>query len=306
MEFIRPFLATDLEQFDPGWAAAGHGHEASIFDREDLVDGATWALVKSNLSFARMEYPASRLIFHFPVNDANYTSDAQVRDRLWEAIDHLAAIGATGLVLHANQTQPSSRWDTRAVMEARERFLGFLPTLRQRVDGMPLWIGLENMPATGNDSSEFDPTLVYPEDYAGVCGGNIRATVDFCHLSYTDHVSALTAAGKFADDRLYPHLRTCRFAEVWKLRDVVVHTHFSAFRGIALGTHRCVEGVLPDAGTLPASWYQEVLCAIASKWPGLATMTFEVAERDYRRRQAFPRIVDWARSCLTTVIEEEP
>lgn len=300
LRFSRPFLATDIRQWDSAWSDSGGVTEAVIFDRAALCGAANWAAVQANLQLvAERRGP---VIFHFPVNDSNYILDGIVRDRLWQVLDVLDAVGAIGLVLHSNQTMPTAYWTASTTRAAQERFAAFIPRLQERITGSSFWVGLENMPIMGNDGSEFDPVLVYPEDFTTFeYGVNLGITWDFCHYSYTVHVGELLQQGSLREHRYYPHLRRdCSIDSLWALREHVLHLHFSAFTGVATvdGGGECREGVVPWESTLGIRYYEDLLLQAAGRFPQASTVTLEITEDDYLMRKRFGSVYKWGKAVL--------
>ncbi len=297
-----PFLASDLGQFDQRWAEQGHVVEAVCFDRNDVVDVDRWAAIRNNLRIASQNVAERSLMFHFPVNDSNYVTDPTVRDRLWECIDFLASIDARGLVLHSNQTMTTSHWDSVGVERAKQRYREFFPRLAGRVGSGDFWIALENMPIMGNEGDELDPVLVYPSDFQDLDAPGIAITWDFCHYSYTEWVTGLLFEGTLDERSYYPHIQRTSLQDVWSLGPRIRHVHFSAFDGLALVDRpdKCREGALPWASTLGMTYYSNLLLGVDEFLSNAGSVTFEVAEDDYHRRAAFPTMVDWARSVLSS------
>lgn len=293
-----PFLASRLEQFSPTAVEAGFGVEASVFDRHDLIDTETWRCIRNNTQWIAREYSPSSYTFHFPVNDCNYVKDPVVRQRLWECLDLVEACKMDGMVLHSNLVYPTDDWVKLDVSRKRDEYLMFLEELRSRVAGRNLWIGLENMPIHGNDATELDPLLVYPRDFEGMVGGNIGVTWDFCHFSYSVHVSQLILSGAFGERDEYPRLQSARYHDFLALGDAIVHYHFSAFRGLAsrrLGT-KCIEGVAPWEGDLEEAVYSEAFALLCST--SVKAVTLEIREHDYCNRNAVQEVARWCSAIL--------
>lgn len=298
-----PFLATDVAQLDRGLLAEGHGVEATLFRGEDVMDDDRWALVRRNLRAVAALSPPS-LTFHFPVEDADWVADAAVRDRLLEALDVVGELGFHGVVLHSNRIASHEVWRARDLERERDALGGALAALARRVESSSLWVGLENMPVTGNDAVDLDPLLVYPEDFAGLCGGPVGVTWDVCHYAYTTYVGESIAAGSLdhADD--YPHLRLpVRATGATQLVPSTLHgqlrhAHLSAFTGIADRRRRttCTEGELPGAGPVGEQRYADALLALRAA--SVRAVTLEVQEVDYTRRRRAPEMVAWCRSVL--------
>lgn len=305
MRFCFPFLATDWSQFDAEWIDQGHGAEAVVFDREDVVEPERWARVEANLRRAS-ERMGSKLLFHFPVNHSNYVDDPKIRDRLWACLDLAAELGLGGVVLHANIVEPVKTWDPPRAESARERLIAFLPQLARRLEGAPMWVGLENMPIMGNYGIDMDPTLVFPSDFEGLCSGQLGITWDLCHWSYSVHVVEQLRSGALDEAEHYPRLRDEGFLEFTRLADHIVHYHFSAFRGLARvsggGAKQCHEGVAPWEASVPEDVYARMLVAMA-RAPRAHTTTFEVAEADYRQRPRTRAVMAWCRERIAAAPE---
>ncbi|MFD7244540.1 hypothetical protein [Streptomyces massasporeus] len=295
-----PFLACDPGQFDPSWVERGWGVEANLFDRRDVMDPDTWNGVRRTVRHIAATAGPPAFTFHFPVNDCDYVQDPAVEKRLFEAIDMVADNGMDGLVLHSNRIRSVREWNRLDIAVERRRYVEYLHKLADRVAGAPFWIGVENMPITGNDALELDPLFVFPEDFAGLATGNVGITWDFCHYSYSVHVAGLLAAGELgADAECHPHVRTCGYLDFARLAPATVHHHFSAFQGVATRTGgTCVEGELPSAGLVPESVYDQAFAVIAAS-PRARTVTLEIRETDYRDRVAVYEAARWCESRLS-------
>ena len=297
VRFSFPFLATDWSQFDAGWGDEGCGAEAVIFDRSDLVDSARWALVETNLRRAA-PLMGSRLLFHFPVNESNYVEDPLIRDRLWYCLDLAANLGLGGIVLHSNIVRPVRAWSPESANVATLAFLDFAALLARRLEGAPMWVGLENMPIMGNDALDLDPTLVFPADFAGLCSGQLGITWDLCHWSYSVHVVEKILTRELNERDFYPRLREAQYLDFARICDRIVHFHFSGFRGLARvhggGVKQCHEGVGPWEADVPEAVYEQMLSAMAGATRA-QTITFEVAEESYRVRPRTRAVMEWCR-----------
>jgi hypothetical protein len=274
----------------------GFGVEASLFDRRDLVDDGAWAAACRNVrAIAAGPRPPS-FTFHFPVNECDYLDDGRVRDRLWEALDLAAECSLDGVVLHSNRVFPTDVWRTMDLARERARYAEFAVGLRRRVRGAAFWVGLENMPITGNDAAELDPLLVFPDDFDGLCGDNVGVTWDFCHYSYSVHVARGLLSGALGERDNYPNVRDDGFFAFERLGAHIVHYHFSAFRGVAsraAGT-ACVEGVAPWESTVDEAVYREAFRRMQRTGRARAA-TLEIREADYTRREAAYRVAAWCR-----------
>ncbi|GAA3086037.1 hypothetical protein GCM10017562_65090 [Streptomyces roseofulvus] len=294
-----PFLACEPEQYDPAWADEGFGTEASLFDRADLLDPDSWATVRRTVRSVAGARRHPSFTFHFPVNDCDYVADPVVRDRLWEAVDMVADNELDGLVLHSNRVRTTEQWRELDLRAERDRFAEFVQELGRRVAGERFWIGLENMPLMGNDATDFDPLLVFPQDVAGLCSDNIGLTWDFCHYSYSVHIAGLLAQGLVPDSSDYvPVPDGVGHLDFTTIDDLIVHHHFSAFLGQAVrGGEQCIEGVAPWESTLPERVYADAFAAIARS-ARARTVTLEIREEDYRRRTKVFEVARWCRDIL--------
>jgi hypothetical protein len=292
-----PFLASRIEQFNPAFVEQGFGIEASLFDRRDLVDADTWATTCRNVRRLAKEACAPSFTFHFPVNDCDYLADSLIRDRLWEALDLTASCGLDGMVLHSNRIFPTDDWRRRDLAGERARYAEFVAGLRERVRGAEFWIGLENMPITGNDACELDPLLVFPGDFDGLCGGNVGITWDFCHYSYSVHVASCLRDGRLAEREDYPNVTEDGFFAFERLAPHIVHYHFSAFSGVAsrVTGSMCTEGVPPWEASVEEAVYREAFARMLRTGRAKAA-TLEIRERDYTKREVAQRVAAWCRS----------
>jgi hypothetical protein len=289
-----PFLACDPGQFDPAWIEHGWGVEANLFDRRDVMDIDTWNGIRRTVRRIATTFGPPAFTFHFPVNDCDYLQDRAVEKRLFEAIDMVADNNLDGLVLHSNRIRSVAEWVGLDIAAERQRYVEYVHGLADRVAGAPFWIGVENMPITGNDALELDPLFVFPEDFADLATGSVGITWDFCHYSYSVHVADLLARGELAGDAdCHPNVRSCDYLDFAWLAPATVHHHFSAFQGVATragGT--CVEGALPWAGLIPESVYEEAFAVIAAS-ERARTLTLEIREADYHNRAAVYEAARW-------------
>jgi hypothetical protein len=292
-----PFLATDPRQFDPGLVEHGHGVEASLFDGRDVLNAGTWRNVQSTLAAVVRHEPPSTT-FHFPCNDADYVTDPVVRSRLREVLLVAVDLGLQGVVLHSNRVATAAEWRTRNLVDERHRLAAALEDVSEVLHGSDTWLGIENMPVTGNDAEELDPLYVYAEDLLSHCSERVGVTWDVCHYAYTAHVSHGLATGAIVQDvRDYPNLLDLGGDDVplvpAALAGRLKHGHLSAFKGVAdarRGT-ACAEGRLPWDSDVPESRYADALQALRAS--GAKAVTLEVAEDDYCRRLALPRMLEW-------------
>lgn len=302
MIYSVPFLAPDWTQLDMELIDRGCGVEASLFNRDDVMDDATWWLVRAHLErLSRMHLPS--LTFHFPVNNSDYVDDTSVRQRLADALALAVDLGLDGVVLHSNRTSDVAHWASTDLAQERAKLADVVGGLIDRVQGSETWVGMENMPITGNDARELDPLLVYPEDLAVLAETGVGATWDVCHFSYTAHVGPRILGGLLDQPRSdYPSLRPLREDEESllpaSLQPFLKHIHFSAFAGVADATsgERCIEGVLPWESTVSEEIYRGALRRAQSS--GVKAITLEIAEQDYRRRANVRRMLDWCRATL--------
>lgn len=289
-----PFLASDPRQFDPGWVDLGYGVEASLFERRDITDDDTWQRVMATVRRIASDYEPPSFTFHFPVNDCDYLASKRIADRLREALDLVGSAGLDGMVLHSNRLRPVDYWRPVTLAAERAAYLKFAAELRQRIEGAPFWVGLENMPILGNDGTDADPLLVVQADYQGMLGGNLGATWDFCHYSLTVHYCQRV---RVPDDHFpYPE-PVPRFADDFGFEDRIKHYHFSAFRGVpdvSAGTV-CSEGQLPWQSTLPEEIYARAFRRIAAD-PTAKAVTLEIQENDYCDRRRVFEVARWCRA----------
>jgi Xylose isomerase-like TIM barrel len=299
-----PFLAKDLRQFDPALVERGHGVEASLFDGRDVLDAATWGSVRSNLEQVMRHRPACTT-FHFPCNDADYVADHAFRDRLRDVLRVAVDLGLQGVVLHSNRVARTAEWRTRDLAAERQLLVDALDDVTGVLDGSDTWLGIENMPVTGNDAQELDPLWVYAEDMLPHCLGQVGITWDVCHYAYTVHVSGGLAAGVIDQDaRDYPNLRDLGPGVAPLVPPALAgrlkHGHLSAFRGLADARRRttCEEGRVPWESDVPEDRYVDALHALRAG--GVEAVTLEVTEEDYLRRINLPRMLDWCERTLQT------
>ncbi|WP_405709670.1 MULTISPECIES: hypothetical protein [unclassified Streptomyces] len=296
-----PFLASRAEQYDPRWADEGFGTEASLFDRADIEDEETWRQVWQTVGrIARDDRPPS-FTFHFPVNDCDWTADPWASERLDETVERAGELALDGIVLHSNKWLPVADWQRRDLPAERERFAERVADLRDRLAGTSLWVGLENMPLTGNDGTDLDPLLLVPADYTGLVGGNIGITWDFCHYSYTVEVTRRIAARSLEPQPWYPDVGRPGFQDFTALGPALRHFHFSAFAGFAdpLRGSVCAEGQPPWQADVPEAVYAAALRSMAAV-RHVKAITLEIAERDYTQRENVFAVARWCRG----VIEE--
>lgn len=300
-----PFLATKLDQFDPSSVAKGFGVEASLFDRADIIDDTRWHTVQRNVEEVSSRHEPPSFTFHFPVNDCNYVEDGAVRNRLYESLELVDRYDLNGLVLHSNQVYSVHEWMQLDLPRVREKFSEFVGDLRRRVEGANFWIGLENMPIMGNQGVDLDPLLVFPDDFAGLLGGNVGVTWDFCHYSYSVHVVDLLETGKLRERQFYPSIKSAGFDSFESLAPHIFHFHFSAFNGVAsvISGVQCREGQLPWEATLPSEIYADAFKLMAQVAPRSA-VTLEIAETDYCQRENAYLVADWCKQVVAEVNHE--
>ncbi|MFG2348684.1 hypothetical protein [Streptomyces phaeochromogenes] len=296
-----PFLASDPAQFDPGWIERGWGVEASLFDRNDIMDADVWDGVRGTVRRIATDHQPSAFTFHFPVNDCDFLADPAVERRLVEAIDLVADNGLDGLVLHSNRIRSVEDWQRLDIEMERRYFIEYIHRLADRVGDAPFWIGVENMPIMGNDALELDPLLVFPQDFQDLSTGNIGITWDFCHYSYSVYVAGLLAAGELAADTdCYPNVRSADYLDFTRLAPVTVHHHFSSFQGVATRAGGvCLEGALPTAGLVSEAINDEAFAVIARS-ERARTVTLEIRELDYHNRRAVYEAASWCEQRLVS------
>jgi hypothetical protein len=204
-----------------------------------------------------------------------------------------------GLVVHSNRFESLDTWRRLDMGREREKLAHYLDRLRVRVSGAQFWIGLENMPIIGNDATDIDPLLVFPQDFTGLTGGNIGITWDFCHYSYSVHVAGLLRSGQLAAADDYPAVQAAGFYDFQDLSPDIVHHHFAAFQGVATREGgRCVEGVPPWRATVAEDVYVQAFRLISGSQRA-RTITLEIREDDYRRRSEVYAVARWCRRIWT-------
>lgn len=275
------------------------GVEANLFDRHDIADADSWREVQSTVRRVAQTNRPQAFTFHFPVNDCDYLGDPLMEQRLFEAIDMVADNELDGLVLHSNRIRSAEEWRRLDIAAERDRLREYVTRLADRVDGASFWIGLENMPITGNDAQELDPLLVFPDDFRGMSRKNVGITWDFCHYSYSVHIAGLLARGELAEDAsYYPHTQPADYLDFADLAPATVHHHFSSFQGVATRAGgRCMEGALPTQGDLPESVYDAAFDVIASS-ERARTVTLEIQEHDYHHRSQVYKAAAWCEQRL--------
>lgn len=293
-----PFLASDPRQYDPEWAELGFGTEAVVFDREAVLDPDIWGTVRRTVRDVALSRRHPAMTFHFPVNDCDFVADPAVRDRLWQAIDLVADCGLDGMVLHSNRLRSPAQWRMLDVPGERARFADFIGTLREKIAGEHFWVGLENMPIMGNDATDLDPLLVFPEDFAGIPQDNVGITWDFCHFSYSVHVAHLLSHRLLPDREDYQGVREAGYMDFLGIADQIVHYHFSAFKGVAVrGSEQCLEGMAPWESTVAEEVYQQAFAGVlASK--RAQTVTLEIRENNYHNRSKVFEVARWCQDLM--------
>jgi sugar phosphate isomerase/epimerase len=286
-----PFAGLDVSQIDHAWVRGGGGVEANVFDGRDLSDETDWSRLDGALRHAR-DLGAQRLTLHFPTDHADWVNDAGAFEKLCRFCDVAAGAGATGVTLHSNLFASQDEWLRFDLADARKRVAARLYDLDSRLDGSPIWLGLENMPIIGSLGTDYDSVFVYPEDFAEIArlgSARIGVTWDVCHwaLSYS-------LARSIAQLQQKPPP-----AEPLDLPPVPVrHVHFASFAGRAMPYWRgeCVEGVPPQRGDADESLLAAMLQRALEAAPGDVAVVFEILEDDYLHRRGCWRTLEWVRS----------
>ncbi|MGW8379825.1 hypothetical protein [Streptomyces sp. ODS28] len=267
------------EQIDKRWVREAGGLEAYVFDGADLASEAGWDALRAALSTAA-DLGATPLTCHFPTENADWVNDPESWAMLRRFCRTAAEHGAEGVVLHANQFVQQADWLDFDVAAARRKVVARLAALDADLYGLPLWIGVENLPVIGAEGTDYDPVFVAPEDYLplrDLDSRRIGATWDLCHwaVTYTTWAS-------------FDQLRQRRPSwDPGALPPVPVHhLHFASFAGQALPFRAgvCHEGVTPQRGDAGPELLERMLRAARRGAAPGASMVLEVQEEDYLRR----------------------
>lgn len=286
LDLVMPFWGLDRSQLDSRWIEQGRGVEAILFSGEEL---SSLSVFERNIVTSGVEGP---ITLHFPM-DADYVGRAEHREGLYRFIDVASRVGAHGVVLHSNTFVQLGAGPVDYV-GLRERHLSFLHELDEHIAAAPLWVGVENMPLVGDDGSDTDGLFVYPEDYAGIDFGRVRAVFDVAHWVGTIQ-SGTQLRNVDVSTISLPPIRDGRPDSFGEIRDKVAHLHLSAMSGVASplsGVH-VVGGLVPDdaqSGTYAAAIRPFIDLDL--------TASLEIAERDYTQRSEIWRMVDWLEAQL--------
>ena len=299
MKLSIPFLAFKPEQLSRVGTYQNDCVEAIIFNRSDL-ENATWDKVWEGVSIAAIAYNPSNVTFHFPVNDANYLEDLFVQKRLYEAFARASDLGLHGVVIHSNQIRPILEWANIDLSAEREKVVELLEKISSFSNGQS-WLALENMPVMDNFAEEIDPLFIYPKDFELLKGCKTKVTWDVCHYSNTEANIERVLSGQF-HRKYYQNIQEISSLDFLKIKEQIVHWHFSAFSGIADPSLSdiCKEGVIPAKSTLGDLYYRRVFEKIIETAQENHHMVFEIQETDYSNRIETKGMIEWAQSLLSS------
>jgi len=289
-----PFLATDIRQLTALSGVDIGCVEAIIFNREDLED-RPWQIIWSNISTACDTYNAENVIFHFSVNDSDYTDDPWVRIRLKEAYERVSDLGISGMVVHSNRIRPIPEWQRINLNTEREKVVTVLNDLLSLHSSQRPWLGLENMPVMDNHGIEIDPIFCFPHDFKILNGTNIGITWDICHYTNTLANMEKLYNGSHLPCH-YPNSRIAQLEDFSMLENKIVHWHFSAFAGIANPDtgEKCHEGVLPEVSALGEETYISSAKLMKKMLKSDQKITLEIQEKNYViSRRNFEKMAAW-------------
>ncbi|MFJ5348985.1 MULTISPECIES: hypothetical protein [Pectobacterium] len=292
--FSSPFLATDRTQMVMPETSEIRAVEATIFNMSDLFD-TSWGKIWDNISYAIKMYGSRNVSFHFPINNCNFVNDPFVKKRLYEAFSRVNDLGMAGMVVHSNQIHNFEWWSKNSLTDTRRSVIDVLDDLTSKAKTSS-WLALENMPVMDNYGIEIDPTFVFPSDFKELRGTGINVVWDFCHFAST--IASIEYSIKESiDDYYYPNKMLVDYNGFKELEDIIVHWHFSAFKGISapMSKHYCEEGTLPYKGTLDESVYIDAWKFIALR-PSSEKVVFEVQESNYYLRKNMIKMIDWGRN----------
>lgn len=286
-----PFLATKEEQI--AFHLGNHCVEGVIFNREDL-NHDSWNTVWSNLKKAVNFFNPDNVTFHFPVNNADYTSDFWIKSKLQEAFVRATDMGLHGVIVHSNRIRPISKWSEVDLDVDRNRVVECLNNIRNFVRGTT-WIALENMPVMDNYAKETDPLFSYPKDFKLLEDLDIGIVWDICHYSNTVATVLDVLSGQTQNKEHYPNLQKTGYLEFEKLSSKIVHWHFGGFLGIpnpTTGSH-CKEGCLSYESSIEEKIYLDMMHLMMRVKSDNHHCVLEIQEKDYYTRQNTKKTIKW-------------
>ncbi|MFE1441618.1 sugar phosphate isomerase/epimerase family protein [Streptomyces sp. NPDC058739] len=288
------FDGTRRSQIDRRWARELGGLEAYVFDGGDLEHEDQWRVLDGSLRHARQI--ARELTLHFPTENADWVADRVIYDRLRRFCELAADTGAQGVVLHANQFVQLADWPGFDLADARAKVVEKLARLDGDLAGVPVWIGVENLPVIGAQGIDFDSVFVTPEDFgplAALGSERIGVTWDVCHWAVS--YSTLSAIARL-------ERRPVPVGPYELPRLPVKHVHFASFAGHAMPgwPEQCTEGVPPQDGSIGQDLLAGMLSAAVEAALGAARaegrtpgVVLEVQEDDYEGRKNCWKTRDW-------------
>jgi len=276
------------EQIERRWAGEVGGLEAYVFDAAELAEPSGWERFRRSLRHARRA-AGEQLTCHFPTENADWVTDRTAFTTLLRFCHVAAESGAAGVVLHSNQFVRQEDWRHYDLADARARVTERLAELDRRLDGAPLWIGVENMPVIGAEGDDYDAVFVTPADFTPLLqleSPRIGVTWDVCHWA----VTCATAASVAQLQRREPEV-TADDLPVLPIR----HIHFGSYRGMAMPFRPevCHEGVPPQEGDAAEDLLARMLLRAADAAPTTVGVVLEIQEQDYLARKNCWRTLDW-------------
>ena len=295
MKFSLSFLGTDVTQLPLPGTYGNEAVEAIIFNRKDLKENPwneTWKSIRKAISL----YGSDNVSFHFPVSNSDYIREQFVRERVAEGLRRSNDLGLRSMVIHSNQMSPIAYWQEANFEDIRKQIIDILANISSKHGGKT-WLTLENMPVMDNDGAIIDPLFVFPSDFQGLLTTNVKVVWDICH--YTNSITNIgqVVQGKQKKE-YYPNFQQVGLLDFLKIKDLIVHWHFSAFKGIANPDtdEITVEGFVPAKSTLGEELYDKIIKEIFLHQSPGEHMVFEVQEIDYHKRIEGKKMIQWAKS----------
>lgn len=279
-----PFSLTDIKQIPVDLIGKENlTLEGNVFDARFFKKKGGWNIARKNIDEINKTLPRKLASLHFPVENANYIDSNKTKDSLFKFIDLANESDVPLVVLHSNYIQRIEGYYCRELPKIRKKFLEFFRELDISLKSKNVVVCIENMPIIGNDGDDFDSVFVFPEDFQRFNFRNIKIVWDFSHWAYTcfliKRLSNIT-------ERLSSEITD--FDEFLKIRENIVHTHFSSFKAKPLG---CEEGIMPKKGSFDAETFIKILKKLNEGVD--ISMTLEIKDENYRNRVNLFETIKW-------------
>jgi len=289
IQLLAPFLLTNLDQVPLDLLEKGVRLEANIFDCNILKNNFTWKLINKNLTYLQNNYGNVVKGLHFPVENANYLEDPNIKEILYRFIDICTNYQINTLVLHSNYIKEIESFDKNLINSTRQKFIDLYTEVDIFLNGKDVSIGVENMPIIGDRGVNFDSIFVFPEDFKNFNFRNIHITWDFGHWAYTCYV--METLNNFSTKLT---VEKTRFDDYLKLKDQIIAAHFSSFKGTTYpySNSFCNEGVPPADGDFSPKTLTSVIKKLKKRKEKM-NLTLEIKEKDYSHRENIYKVISW-------------